>query len=105
MLDFIIKYWIGVGFGLITAVLTLVYKRVSKFRSKHLSLELALRALLRDKIITMYNKYMEKGEIPFYELDNLEDLFTQYKNLGGNGVIRELVDRINDLPITRDRGF
>jgi len=101
MTEFIVKYWLQFAFGVVVAGMGTLYRKYQCMRAKHISSELALRALLRDKIIAMYNKYTEKGHIPIYELENLDDLFRQYKNLGGNGVITELVERLEDLPITK----
>jgi len=103
MSDFIVKYWIGIGFGLIVTGFTgMCAKYRMKFiqiQCKHMATELGVRALLRSDIIKMHNKYIEKGEIPIYELENLEDLFLQYENLGGNGVIHNLVDKVKALPV------
>lgn len=101
MVEFVIKYWVGIGFGAIMTVLGAVYRKFQWMHVKYVSSELALRALLRDKIITVYNKYSERGSIPIYELESLDDMFKQYKNLGGNGIITELVERIENLPITK----
>jgi hypothetical protein len=103
--DFVLKYWIGIAFGVVAAFIGEMCRRYkAKFKminTKHHATELGVRALLRNQIIVVYNKYSEKGSIPIYELENLDDLVKQYENLGGNGVIKELVGRIMELDISK----
>ena len=58
----------------------------------------AQQAILRDRIIQMYNIYKEKGYMPIYARESLEHMFNEYKKLGGNGVIKTLVERLYQLP-------
>jgi hypothetical protein len=55
-------------------------------------------ALLRDRIIQGYNFYSGKGYCPIYAIENLTELYDQYKKLGGNGTISKLIDYIKALP-------
>ena len=55
-----------------------------------------LRALLK---MTMYDKYMEakaKGYIYVDELENFNDMYTQYAALKGNSIITGMHKRLND---------
>lgn len=58
----------------------------------------ALRALLRDKIIDKYNYHMEKEFMPIHDRESLDSMVKEYKNLGGNGVLNEIVDKLYELP-------
>ena len=58
----------------------------------------ALQALLRDSIINMYNKYSQEQYMPVYEKESLENLYRQYHNLNGNGVVEHLVEKLYNLP-------
>ena len=60
--------------------------------------EKGVQALLRSQIISLYNKYIDKGYMPIYERENLEHLYTEYKALGGNGVIEHLKEKLDSLP-------
>lgn len=97
------KYWIEWIFSISgTVILGLFSKLVIKFKkmqARQAATELGVQALLRAEIIHLYNKYMDRGEMPIYERENAEELFKQYTNLGGNGVIKELIEKLNDLPI------
>jgi len=39
------------------------------------------------------------GEIPIHERDNLNKLFKEYTNLGGNGTITHLMEELENLPV------
>ena len=98
----VVKYWVLEGCAAISAVFYFVVKKYKKKHEddqcKNKAVELGVRAILRTQIITTYNKYMERGSIPIYELDNVNELLKQYKNLGGNGIIIELVEKLMQLP-------
>ncbi len=53
----------------------------------------------RKDLIHECNKYLERGEIPIYALDNITKMYKAYHNLGGNGTITALVEEIKELPI------
>lgn len=57
------------------------------------------QALLRNKIIELYNQYSVKKEMTIYARESLDKLYEQYKQTGGNGMIESLVDKLSDLPI------
>ncbi len=98
----IAKYWLEWLFGLIGAaaigLCRKLQKKIKKMQLRQAATELGVQALLRAEIIHIYNKYMDRGEMPIYERENVAELFKQYTNLGGNGVIQELVEKLNDLP-------
>lgn len=56
-------------------------------------------ALLREKIIKIYNHYYnEKHYFPIYARESLEHMYNAYKKMGGNGVIDDLVADLYSLP-------
>lgn len=63
---------------------------------------LGVQALLRAHMVNMVRHYLALGELPLYERDNLSELYKQYKNLGGNGAVESLVQRLMALPTPRE---
>lgn len=61
----------------------------------------ATRALLADRMVEQYNRHMEKGFFPIHARQNVEDMYTAYKALGGNGTIEDLYKRLCALPTER----
>lgn len=63
-------------------------------------------ALLKDRIISEYRRIMDRkdpvtGEpfIHVYELENIEKLNNEYRNLGGNGTVAQLMKELKDISI------
>ena len=99
---YIEKYWLEWTCGIAGAATLGFFSRLimkfKKMQSRQAATELGVQALLRAEIIHIYNKYMDKGLMPIYERENIAELFKQYTNLGGNGVIKELIEKLYDLP-------
>lgn len=100
----IVGWFIAAG-GVGAIVSTAVNNKIKKLQTqqaeqqrRQAAIEMGLQALLRDKIICVYNKYTEKGAIPIYERENVEHMYTEYKALGGNGILETLIVKLRDLP-------
>lgn len=61
------------------------------------------QALLRDRLIQMFNHYIEKKEMPIYARESLDKMYVQYHKLGGNGAVEPLIERLYDLPTNSSR--
>lgn len=80
-----------------------ILARLKHQESRQKALELGVQALLRDRMLHCYNKYMEVGHAPIYAKENFENMYLQYHELGGNGVITHLHEEFMGLP-TEDGG-
>lgn len=89
---------------LVTAVVTVIassgfwsYFQTKKER-KSASTRL-LVGLAHDRIMQSGRYYMDRGWISGDEYENLYDyLYTPYKELGGNGAAKRVVDQLKNLP-------
>lgn len=64
------------------------------------------QAMLRDRIIQAYNHYYkEKKFMPIYARESLNNMYQEYHNLGGNGVIEDLVKKLYELPTEPVGGY
>jgi len=99
---FIARYWLEVLFGMLTALLGAGYgwamKKVKDSRREQKVIKHGIQALLRDRIIQSYNHCQDKGCCPIYALENVHDMFREYKALDGNGTIAKLVEEMEDMP-------
>lgn len=106
MLSFITQYWIEFAFGIATSILTIGYKKLYKMikdeKEKNEAIADGMQALLRDRILQAYNHYMEKGFYPIYARENVDKMVCQYTKLKGNGVVKDLVIQLHELPISLD---
>jgi hypothetical protein len=100
MTEFIIKYWLQVLFGLITTVMAFVMRKMNKKIAEQEAIRMGVQALLRDRIIEKYDRAIQDGYCPIHIRDSILEMAKQYYNLGGNGVVNNLVDKIQYLPTT-----
>ena len=89
-----------VGFA-ITGLLGYFTAKIKSYKEKDSRQEEALKCLLRSNITSKYYVYSEMGEIPYYEKENIDIMFEQYKNMGGNSYVETIVKEINALPIKK----
>lgn len=66
------------------------------------ALDDAICALCRDRILQGYRYYKQHGEISAQDLETMSNLYQAYHNLGGNGTITNVYDKILALPIKAD---
>lgn len=124
MVEFIIKYWLEVGFGLLCAAVGAGFKLVSKKLKERQEEEEARRAqrqkeeearwaeqeslkegvlaLLHDRLYQGCRYHIHNGEIADEEMKNMEYLYNGYHALGGNGTGTELYERVKKLPLKED---
>lgn len=57
-----------------------------------------LRAILRDRILTSYKHYEKKGFAPIYAVENVENMYKAYHDLGGNGTVTSIYNDFKKLP-------
>ena len=98
MVEFITRYWLEVVFSACIALLSFGYRKLAARMKKQQSVCSGVEALLRDRIVQAYSHYADKGFCPIYARENIENMFMQYTALGGNGTVKDLVMRINNLP-------
>ena len=91
----IIKWAIPFVMGFLAKIIINKIKRNSK---KEKAIENGVQALLRNELIRRYREYKAKGEITILDKENIEHMFIEYKNLGGNGTVKELMDELLEVP-------
>lgn len=94
MLESIITYitttLIGVAIGFLGT-------KLKKNKKKDLAIEQGVQALLRNEIIRRYREFESKGEISILDQENLDEMFIQYQNLGGNGTVKKMMNDLYEL--------
>lgn len=101
-MEFVIKYWVEVVFGIVCGIFGFLFrflnKKVKKQIEKQRAIENGVQALLRDRLIDRYDQCMKKGELSILDRENLNHMFDEYKNLGGNGTVEQLISDLLELP-------
>ena len=94
ILQMILSYLLPTLLGGIVGFVSTKFKKNKK---KDLAIEQGVQALLRNEIIRRYREFESKGEISILDKENLEEMFVQYKNLGGNGTVKKMMDELLNL--------
>lgn len=89
------------GSGFLVTLSRYVFKKLKENDLKTESVQLGVQALLRDRLISEYNKYMKLGYAPIYAKDNFDNMWIRYHNLGVNGVMDEIHNTFMALPTER----
>lgn len=97
--EFIVRYWVELLFSGSVSVLMACVKGL---HLQYKSLKLGVQAMLRDRIITSYYHYKARNSITLHGLENINRMYEQYKNLGGNGTVTILVDFLRTLEVVDD---
>lgn len=83
----------------IPAIIGYLLGRIKSFRKREQNQEEALKCLLRSNITSKYYVYKKLGVVPRYEKENVNYMYTQYKNMGGNSYIDLIVVDFNSMPL------
>lgn len=95
MLNIILKW--AIPFAL-TGIITWIIKQLKDNKDNNGAMKSGLLAIIRSQIVSKCEKYQQEGFLPEYARYCLDDLFKQYKILGGNHGIEILVNETFKLP-------
>jgi len=102
ILAYIGAHWVEWVFTLCLALLGWAYKtmlaRLKDEQTKNAAIAEGVQSLLRESIVSNYNKYSEKGYCPVYAKESLRKVYHSYHNLGGNDVATDLYHKILEMP-------
>ena len=94
IIDTILKWAIPL---ILSGIITFIVKALKDNKA----LKNGMLAIIRSQIVSKCEKYQKEGYLPEYARYCLEDLYKQYKQLGGNHGIDILVDKTFELPPVR----
>ena len=61
----------------------------------------AVQAILRDRMLTLSEDYLQRGEITLHERDNYTSLYDAYKGVKGNTFVDDLYKEVMELPLKK----
>lgn len=104
--EWIVKYWIEWVFGLVTGGVAVycrhIAKQVRKEREEQKALRDGMRSLLRRQIIADCEQAARDGYCETKMKDTINDMYTAYHALGGNGVVSRLKEQTMNLPVIKE---
>ena len=90
------------GSGLLVTVGRYFLKRIKANDLKTEAVQKGVQALLRDRLYDKYEHYSALGYAPIRARENFENMWTQYHNLGKNGVMDDIHDKFKLLPTEKE---
>jgi uncharacterized membrane protein len=103
MQEFILKYWMEVIFSCAITFVGFTYQKIKKRfeqqEKKSKAMENGVQALLRNELIKNFREHKLTGEITLLDKENMEHMFTEYFNLGGNGMMQDIHKEFLEIPI------
>ena len=98
LVAFVSAHWVEWLFAGAVSVLAFLYRNISarlkSEQAKNEAIAAGVQSLLRESIVSNYNKYSEKGACPIYAKESIKKVYESYHNLGGNDVATELYQKI-----------
>ena len=61
-------------------------------------MKLAVKAMLRDRLLQAFNHYLARGWIGADDRANIDNMYVQYEALGENNVISDIYNQVRALP-------
>lgn len=102
ILEYIGSHWVEWLFAICLAILTAAWRTVSARlkveRERTEAIAEGVQSLLRESIVTNYNRYSDRGFCPIYAKESLKKVYHAYHDLGGNDVATELYKKVLAMP-------
>ena len=102
IISFLAENWLKWLFTAVLAILSWVLKtlrdQLAEERKKNDAIAEGVQALLRESIVTSYNKHQDKGFCQIYAKESMKKVYSAYHNLGGNDVATELYNKLLKMP-------
>lgn len=86
-------------------VASYVIKELHDNKENNRAMKESMLALTRSQIVSKCENYLKKGYLPEYARYCLEELFKNYKALGGNHGVETLVNKCFDLPLGKEKEY
>ena len=99
MRGFVFNYWQMALYTFILFILGFIVKKVKAEICKQKAIECGVVALLHDTLYEQCSRALKCNEISISALNNIDQLYTSYKGLNGNGTGTEIYKRVKKLKI------
>lgn len=105
ILSFIAAHWLEWLFTAVLAILSWLFKemreQLAEEKAKNEAIAEGVQSLLRESIVSNYNRYTDRGFCPIYAKESVKKAYHAYHNLGGNDVATELYSKVLKMPEER----
>lgn len=101
-MQYIAEHWLEWMFAGITFLFGFLYrqimKRMKEEKKRSDAIAQGVQSLLRESIVSNYNKYQERDFCPIYAKESIKKVYESYHNLGGNDVATQLYHTLLKMP-------
>ena len=90
------------GSGVCSVVIVLLQRKWAKQDNHDERVDALVEAnkvLMIDKVRHLGKKYISEGEIHLEDKENLQEMYSAYKKLGGNGHLDTVISEVNHLKV------
>ena len=105
IITYILSHWLDWIFTALVAIIGMGYRKISvklqAEQTKSNAIAEGVQSLLRESLISNYNRYQEKECCPIYAKESIKKVYTAYHSLGGNDVATELYKKLLAMPEER----
>ncbi len=100
--SYIMAHWVEWLFTATTCILGFSYRQTAKKlreeQKKNKAVADGVQCLLRESIVSNYNKYQERDFCPIYAKESIKKAYEAYHALDGNDVATQLYHTILKMP-------
>ena len=97
MEEWVKEYWVKALFGGIISAFGVSVAWAKKKFKRQVALELGIQALLRNEIRQAYKECVNKGYCSLDDMENIQDMYDSYHDLGGNGSVTRLMEKLKEM--------
>lgn len=101
MSDFIVQVSSNLMYAALIAVGGVLCHRLKHLITLIITLQSGLRSVLRNDIMNVHDRMEKQGGIYPHQLENAEHMYLDYKKLGGNGAVEQIMREIEEAEILR----
>lgn len=88
----------------LTAIVLAILQRRWSCQDKQDALVTGLKVLTVDRVRYLGRCYILDGKISLEDRENLEEMYSAYKDLGGNGHLETIMSEVRRLPVKGESG-
>lgn len=106
MIETITKYWVTWVCGIAATTLVILRKKIvekwQERKKRQAALEYADRYVLFSKLKEIYCESVAQGYVTVEDLQEAEETYAHYHNLGGNGKATIKIEALRDMEVRPD---
>lgn len=100
-MEYLTKYLIEILFSLLSFLILFLYNKVKNLIKTVNTTKNSLLVLAKNEFIQKFYFYKRQGTICIYEKEALINLYSEYKKLGGQGIVENIFEELDKIPLDR----